>query len=72
MTTAVCFENSTLGTSYHRCRYEPKATMLTADDVADAIMLAVKADQRVSLEEFVIKPRHRRDFSGELTDSLSP
>ncbi len=49
---------------------ETRASMLTGDDVADAIVLAVASDHRVLIEDIVIKPRYKRDFSGELTDTL--
>ena len=45
---------------------EARATMLMADDVADAIMLAVTAPKRSLIEEIVIRPRHRRDLSAEI------
>ena len=49
---------------------EARATMLTADDVADTIMLAVTAPQRSLIEEIVIRPRNRRDYSAEITPAF--
>ena len=49
---------------------EARGTLLTAEDVADAIMLAVTAPQRSLIEEIIIKPRHRRDYSAEITPAF--
>ncbi len=40
--------------------------MLSPDDVAEAIVLAVTLPHRALLEEVVVRPRHFRDFSAEL------
>lgn len=45
---------------------EARATMLTSDDVADAIMLAVTAPARSLVSDIVVRPSHRRDYSGEI------
>jgi short-subunit dehydrogenase len=45
---------------------EARATMLSADDVADAIVLAVTAHDRALVEEVVIRPRAQRDVTCEL------
>ncbi len=45
---------------------EARATMLSPDDVAEAIVLAVTLPHRALLEEVVVRPRHFRDFSAEL------
>lgn len=43
-----------------------RSTMLTPEDVADAVVLAVTAPHRALVEEIVIRPRHQRDSSREL------
>lgn len=45
---------------------EARATMLSPDDVAEAIVLAIALPHRALLEEVVVRPRHFRDFSAEL------
>jgi NADP-dependent 3-hydroxy acid dehydrogenase YdfG len=45
---------------------EARATMMAADDVADAIVLAASLPQRALVDELYIRPTHQRDFSKEL------
>ena len=49
---------------------EARATMLTADDVADAIMLAVASPRRALFADIAVWPRHQRDFTGEIAAAL--
>jgi NADP-dependent 3-hydroxy acid dehydrogenase YdfG len=43
-----------------------KQTMLTAEDMAEAIALIAKMPQRAHIQELVIRPTMQRDTSGEL------
>lgn len=45
---------------------EARATMLSADDVGETIVLAVTLPPRALLEELTIRPTIQRDFSKEL------
>ncbi len=47
------------------------ATMLAADDVADAVLLAVASPHRSMVAEITVRPTIRRDQSGELVDPLA-
>ena len=47
---------------------EARATMLTSDDVADAIVLAVTAPQTSMVSDIVVMPNRSRDYSGEISD----
>ena len=45
---------------------EARTNMLTPEDVADAVVLAITSPHRVLVEEIVITPRVQRDVSKEL------
>ena len=45
---------------------EARATMLAADDVADAIVLVASLPPRALVDELFIRPTHQRDVSREL------
>jgi len=45
---------------------EARATMMAADDVADAIVLAAALPPRALVDELYLRPTHQRDFSKEL------
>ena len=45
---------------------EARTTMLTAEDVADAVVMAIAAPHRALVEEIIIRPRFQRDSSREL------
>ena len=48
---------------------DARATMVGADDVAEAIALIAGLPQNSSIPELVIRPTYQRDVSGELTDA---
>ena len=48
-----------------------RATMLTAEDVAEAILLAVTSPHRSLVEEITVRPSFRRDLSHELMDPFA-
>ena len=50
---------------------DAKATMLTAEDVAEAILLAVASPHRSLVEEITVRPSFRRDLSHELMDPFA-
>lgn len=45
---------------------ESRSTMVTAEDVADAIFLIANLPQRASVPELVIRPTYLRDFTAEV------
>ncbi len=45
---------------------EARSTMIAAEDIADAAVLAVAAHPRALVEEIVVKAGHQRDYSAEL------
>ena len=45
---------------------EARATMVTAEDSAEAITLIAALPQRTNIPELVIRPTFQRDFTGEL------
>ncbi len=47
---------------------EARATMLTSEDVADAIVLAVSAPHSSMVSDIVVMPNRSRDYSAEITD----
>ena len=47
---------------------DARATMLAAEDIADAILLAVASPHRALVEEITVRPTYRRDMSRELMD----
>ena len=48
-----------------------RATMLAAEDVAEAILLAVASPHRSLVEEITVRPTYRRDLSHELMDPFA-
>ena len=48
-----------------------RATMLTAEDVAEAVLLAVANPHRSLVEEITVRPTYRRDLSHELMDPFA-
>ncbi len=47
---------------------EARATMLTSDDVADAIVLAVSAPPSSMVSDIVVMPNRSRDYTAEIGD----
>ena len=47
---------------------EARATMLAAEDVAEAVLLAVASPHRSLVEEITVRPTYRRDMSREMMD----
>ena len=45
---------------------DARATMVTAEDTAEAITLIAALPQRTHIPELVIRPTFQRDFTGEL------
>ena len=48
-----------------------RATMLAAEDVAEAILLAVASPHRSLVEEITVRPTYRRDLSHELMNPFA-
>ncbi len=49
---------------------DARSTMLSAGDVAEAVLLAAASPHRSLVEEITVRPSFRRDLSGELMDPL--
>ncbi len=50
---------------------DARATMLAAEDVAEAILLAVSSPHRSLVEEITVRPTYRRDMSREMMDPFA-
>ena len=50
---------------------DARATMLTAEDVAETVLLAVASPQRALVSEISVLPSFRRDLSQDLMDPLA-